>query len=53
MNSEIENLNCEEFKEILEDEGYYIYYTCELRDIINEIKTFIIFPPYEKIILIN
>ena len=48
MNSEIENLNCEEFKEILEDEGYYIYYTCELRDIINEIKTFIIFPPYEK-----
>ena len=43
-----ENLKCEEFKEILEDEDYYDYFTCELGGIINEIRTFIIFPPYEK-----
>ena len=47
MNSEIENLNCEEFKKILE-ENRYDYIICELKGLINEIRTFIIFPPYEK-----
>ena len=45
MDSEIE----EEFKKILKENRYdYGYFICELEGLINEIRTFIIFPPYEK-----
>ena len=39
----------EEFKKMLkENPDRYDYFISELEDLINEIRTFIIFPPYEK-----
>ena len=43
-----ENLKCEEFKEMLKDKEHYDYFSCALKGLINGIRTFIIFPPYEK-----
>ena len=48
MNSEIEDLNQKEYLRILEEDNRYDYILCELNSLIFNIRTFIIFPPYEK-----
>ena len=48
MDSEIEDLNQKEYLRILEEDNRYDYILCELNSLIFNIRTFIIFPPYEK-----
>ena len=48
MDSEIEDLNQKEYLRILEEDNRYDYILCELNSLISTIRTFIIFPPYEK-----
>ena len=48
MDSEIEDLNQKEYLRILEEDNRYDYILCELNSLIFDIRTFIIFPPYEK-----
>ena len=48
MDSEIEDLTSEEFIKLIEAEDRYDYIIVELESLIEVIKNFIIFPPYEK-----